>query len=213
LAWISLVIRQGRRIGFLALWVLTSTAGLLTHYFFIFPWFAIVIYLMARPGRLKRLHLLWCIVVTAALLIPWYINLPASMARWRITKDWLKFPPPDYSMLDSLRRMVYMFFAGWDKHLWLGYRLSNSIPVLLFLIIGGLMLWKMRGRVLARGRLLLGLLFFAGCAGPFVFDLVQHTHTIAWSRYAISALPAAYLLAAAGLACLPRRASAVLVSL
>jgi len=106
-----------------------------------------------------------------------------------------------------------MFFAGWDKHLWLGYRWSNSIPVLFFGVIAGLMLWKMRGRVLARGRLLVGLLFLAGCAGPFVFDLVQHTHTIAWSRYAISALPAAYLLAAAGLACLPRRASAVLVSL
>jgi len=70
LAWISLVIRQGRRIGFLAFWVLTSTAGFLTHYFFIFPWFAVVVYLMVRPGRLKRLHLLWCIVVTGALLIP-----------------------------------------------------------------------------------------------------------------------------------------------
>lgn len=212
--WISLVIRQGRGgIGLLALWVLASAGGFLTHYFFVFPWFAIVVYLVARPGRLKRQHLLVCILVMAALLIPWYINLPGSMARWRITKDWLKFPPPDYGLLDALRRMVYMFFAGWDKRLWLGYRWSNIIPVLLFGVIAGLMLWKMRSRVLVHGRLLVALLFLAGCAGPFAFDLVQHTYTIAWPRYAISALPAAYLLAASGLACLPRRTSAVLLAL
>jgi hypothetical protein len=56
--------------------------------------------------------------------------------------------------------------------------------------------------VLSRNRLLLALLFASACAGPLVFDRLQHTYTIAVPRYAIAALPAAYLLAAAGIACL-----------
>ena len=39
----------------------------------------------------------------------------------------------------------------------------------------------------------------------FVFDLVRNTYTVAVPRYAIAALPGAYLLAALGLACLKFR--------
>jgi hypothetical protein len=38
-----------------------------------------------------------------------------------------------------------------------------------------------------------------------VFDLLRHTYTVAVPRYAIAALPSAYLLAALGLACLEFR--------
>jgi hypothetical protein len=212
--WISLVMRQHREgVGIFVLWVLVSAAGFLTHYFFIFPWLAIAAYLVTRPGRLNRLHLLICIFAMAALILPWYINLPESFARWRITKDWLKLVPDGFGRLDALRRMVYMFFAGWDKRLWLGHRWSNITPVLLFGVIVGLMLWKMRSHVLARGRLLLVLIFFAACAGLFAFDLVRHTYTIAFPRYAISALPAAYLLAASGLGCFRGRTSMIILML
>ena len=57
-AWVSLVWRQrGGNIALCAAWVGASAAGFLTHYFFLFPWVAIVIFLVARPGKLARIRL------------------------------------------------------------------------------------------------------------------------------------------------------------
>ena len=54
-AWVSLVWRQrGGDIILCAAWVGASAAGFLTHYFFLFPWVAIVIFLVVRPGQLAR---------------------------------------------------------------------------------------------------------------------------------------------------------------
>ena len=106
-----------------------------------------------------------------------------------------------------------MFFTGHEKRLWLGYRLTNMPPLILFGVIATVMVWKMWGRVLSRGRLLLFLLFVAICAGPFAFDLVQGTYSVAWPRYAIVAWPAAYLLAAVGLTCFRSRTAMVILIL
>lgn len=70
--WISLVMqRRGDGVVLFVLWILISGAGFLTHYFFVFPWLAIVAYLVARPGKLKRLHLAVCVLATALLILPW----------------------------------------------------------------------------------------------------------------------------------------------
>jgi Dolichyl-phosphate-mannose-protein mannosyltransferase len=201
--WVSLVIRQrGGNIGFFALWILTSAAGFLTHYFFVFPWLAIVAYLVIRPGRLNRLHLGLCLLATALLILPWYAKLPESLGNWRITKDWLKWRPTNFSRLGAMRDVVAQFFYGQEKHVWPSHRRWNIPPLMLFGAVAVVMLWRMRMHVLSRNRLLLGLLFASACAGPLIFDRLQHTYTIAVPRYAIAALPAAYLLAAAGIACL-----------
>jgi dolichyl-phosphate-mannose-protein mannosyltransferase len=213
-AWVSLVIQQRRgNVGLLVIWTLVSVAGLLTHYFFVFPWLAVVAYLALKPGRLNRFHLALCFLATAALVFPWYIHLPETFARWRITKGWLNWRPTGFSELDSLSRILSMFFTGHEKRLWLGSRLTNMPPLILFGVIAAAMVWKMRGRVLSRGRLLLFLLFVAVCAGPFAFDLVQGTYSVAWPRYAIAALPAAYLLAAVGLTCFRSRTAMVILIL
>ena len=212
--WVSLVMQQRRGgLGLFILWILTSVAGFLTHYFFLFPWLAIVAYLAFRPGRLNRLHLAICIFATAALLFPWYINIPESFARWRITKGWLNWRPTGFGQLDSLGRMLSMFFTGHEKRLWLGYRSTNMPPLILFGIIAGAMVWRMRSRVLSRGRLLLLLLFVAACAGPYAFDFVQGTYSVAWPRYAIAALPVAYLLAGLGLTCFRSRTAMIILIL
>jgi hypothetical protein len=130
--------------------------------------------------------------------------VPESLAGWRITKDWLKSRPLHFSPLVALRDNVLQFFYGHDRRLWLGRRAWNMPPLLFFAAIAVLMLWRMRARVVARGRLLLGLIFLAGCVGPLVFDRLQHTYTMGFPRYTISILPVAYLLAAAGLSSLPR---------
>jgi uncharacterized membrane protein len=88
--WASLVLQQrGGGIGIYALWIASSATGFLIHYFFVFPWLGIVAYLMIRPEKFTRLHLAACLFLTAMLILPWYVNIPDSLAGWRITKDGL----------------------------------------------------------------------------------------------------------------------------
>ena len=124
--------QRGGGAGLFALWALTSAAGFLTHYFFVFPWLAIVGYLLIRPARLKRHQLALCVLATALLILPWYIRVPESLAGWRITKDWLKSRPLHLSRLVALRDNVLQFFYGHDRRLWLGRRVWNMPPFLLF---------------------------------------------------------------------------------
>lgn len=213
-AWASLVLqRRGGGIAIYAFWIVASAAGFLTHYFFVFPWAAIVAYLLVKPGKMGRLPLLACLLLTAVMIFPWYNKLPESLASWRITKDWLKSRPSDLSYFKATRDIVFQFFSGHERHLWLNRRRSSIIALGLFVAVVGLMLWRMRQRTFARGRLLLWGVFFAACAGPFLFDIMQHTYTISVPRYAIAALPAAYLLAGAALGSLGRRVSVVALCL
>ena len=116
--WASLVLQQrGGSIGFYALWILASGAGFLTHYFFVFPWLAIVAYLLIRPGKLARTALVGCLMLLAILVIPWYTRVPESLASWRITKDWLKWQPRGFDRLTASRELMIQFFSG-DSHLW-----------------------------------------------------------------------------------------------
>jgi hypothetical protein len=101
--------------------------------------------------------------------------------------------------------MVFQFFSGHERHLWASKRKWNLLALILFAGVAVLALWKMRRHALAGGQLLIGILFVAACIGPLVFDLLQHTYTISVPRYAIAALPAAYLLAGTALASLGRR--------
>jgi 4-amino-4-deoxy-L-arabinose transferase-like glycosyltransferase len=213
--WTSLVLYQrGGSIGLYALWIVASTAGFLTHYFFLFPWLAIVAYLLMRRGELARRHLATCVLLTAILILPWYLKLSESLSNWRITQGWLKVRPPGFNRLGAFFELISQFFS-WQPvhHAWIGYRISYISALILFSFVGVLMLWRLRFHLRARRVLLLWLLFAGACAGPLVFDLVQHTYTVAFPRYAIAALPAAYVLAAVGLSCLGRRARLVMLVL
>jgi hypothetical protein len=90
--------------------------------------------------------------------------------------------------------------------------LDFAAPIL-FGFVAVAMVWRLRAHVFSQSRLLLWLLFAATCAGPVLFDLVQHTYTTAVPRYAIAALPGAYLLAAVGLACLGQRTRVIVLIL
>ena len=213
--WASLLLQQrGQGIAIYALWIVASTAGFLTHYFFVFPWLGTVAYLLIRPEKFTRLNLAACLFLIAMLILPWYINIPESLASWRITKDWLKWQPRGFNLLAASRELVVQFFSGrsrpWrqDPH-----GTSNIVALILFGIVGIAMVWRLRIHVFGRQRLLLWLLFATACAGPVLFDLVQHTYTVAVPRYAVAALPGAYLLAAVGLACLDLRIRLIMLIL
>jgi hypothetical protein len=205
--------QRGGGIAICSLWIAASAAGFLTHYYFVFPWLAIVAYLLIRPGKLARLHLVACLFVAAMLILPWYLKLPESLASWRITKDWLKWQPTGFDRLAASRELVVQFFSGRGQQMWWDHRAANFAALILFGIIATAMAWRLRTRMFGGQRLLLWLPFAAACGGPLAFDLVQHTYTVAVPRYAIAALPWAYLLAAAGLACLGRRTRVIFVVL
>jgi hypothetical protein len=213
--WVSLLLQErGEGIATYALWSLASAAGFLTHYFFLFPWLAIVAYLLIRPGKLTRLYLAACVLVTALLVLPWYLRLPESLSSWRVTQGWLKMQPAGFNRLGASFELIAQSFS-WQlfRQPWIGYRVSYISALILFAFVGVVMLWRLRFHICDRGVLLLWLLFAAACAAPVAVDFVEHTYLVAKTRYAIAALPAAYLLAAVGLACMNLRIRMVMLVL
>ncbi len=199
--WLSLHLQaKGGGIGFYLLWIVTSAAGFLTHYFFVFPWLAAVIYLMAQPGNLHRGKLLGCMLLTAVAILPWYYLLPDHLSRWRVTQDWLKWRPAGFHRLRGLTNQFIQFFSTNSPGLWSASRWSSRGAIVCFAAIFVSMLWQLRLTVFSGRRLLIWLWFVAACAAPTAVDLIQHTYVANVPRYAITALPAAYLLAAIGLA-------------
>lgn len=205
--WLSLVLHQrGGSLALHLLWVAASVAGFLTHYFFVFPWLAVVGLLAIRPVNFSRTRLGGCLVLTCVTLLPWYRHLPESLSSWRITKDWLTWQPPHFRWLTATRELVMQFFSS------SGHR-TTIVTLILFAIIGAVLLWQTRVGFLRWPHLFIALPFAAACAGPVVFDLARHTYTVAVPRYAIAALPNAYLLAALGLAWMGVRTRTVMVAL
>ena len=204
--WASIVLhKRGGNVGVYTVWVLASAGGFLTHYFFFFPWLAMVGYLMINPEKLRRVHLLVSLALTGVLILPWYAKLPQSAANWRITQGWLKLYPGHFNRLAGSLDLVTQFFSGHAHELWLGNRASYIAALILFGIVFVLMIRRSRAELFRQDRLFLWLSFAAACLGPLAYDLVQHTYMAAKPRYAIAALPASYLLAAIGFACLRPR--------
>jgi hypothetical protein len=196
--WLSLVWRErGGSILLPTAWVATSATGFLTHYFFVFPWTSLVVFLLLRSGKVPRIRLAACILFTALTIFPWYMRLPESLYAWRIMKDWLKWEPDGFNRLNAACNLVLQNFSGAGHH-----ESSNFVALVVFSIIAVAMALRLRLQMFGRNRLLLWLLFAASCAGPLVFDFVMHTYTAAHERYAIAALPIACLLAGAALASL-----------
>ena len=187
-----------------AVWVLTGVAGLLTHYFFAFVWLACLawLWLRARPSPRWRGAVLAGLTLLAVL--PWYIEVPASLARWRVTGGWLE---GELQWPWALARPFLLAGSLLSGRSYLGgSRWADRVVIGLALV---LVIWLVhRGgarRIFSeRGLLLWGCLASA-CAGPLVFDLLQHTTTTNVPRYVLPALPAAILLAALAISQLPPR--------
>ena len=53
--------------------IASSAAGLLTHYFFLFPWGAMIAFLLITPGQWKRRNLIGALAIVGLILLPWYL--------------------------------------------------------------------------------------------------------------------------------------------
>jgi len=212
LVWLTLRLGSGGVRPTLALlWVGAAAAGLLTHYFFAFLWLACLGWLWLRHPRQLRIRVAGLASLVLLAILPWYLEVPASLARWRITGEWLNgdisFPRAlghPFLLAGSLLSGA-SFLGGWRWANWLVFAL------LLLLTLWGIREGRVR-RLFSGGALLVWGWLGAICVGPLVFDILRHTTTSEVPRYASSGLPAAMLLLALGISQLVPRAHAVAVT-
>jgi hypothetical protein len=197
--------QSGRKLWLYSLgWCAAGAAGFWTHYFFLFPWAAMVAYLALRlPRRTWLAQGARCAGVVG-LVLPWYVHVPESLSNWRVTQDWLTMVPANFNRAESILDQAAQFFSGHGKYLWWDHPTAERLSLAVFALAGIFWLWRERGRAFAGPRLFLWLWFLAAWAGPVVFDWARGTYTVAVPRYTITALPAACLLGAIALVSLPR---------
>jgi uncharacterized membrane protein len=193
-----------------ALWVGVGAAGLLTHYFFAFPWVACVGWLAwAWAGGRRRTAMLTGVIV--ALVAPWFAQVPASLARWRVTGDWLAgvVTWPE-ALLEPVRLSASLLGAKSDLGGWQQGNLA------LVAMLAALVLLLARAgstrTMFTRPLMLLWVCWIAALLGPPVFDLARHTTTSTIGRYFLPGLPAAVLLGAVAISRLPPRLSVAMLA-
>ncbi|MEP6688556.1 MAG: glycosyltransferase family 39 protein [Gemmatimonadales bacterium] len=205
LGWTSLALhRRGARPALLAAWTTLAVCGLLTHYFFLFAWCAFVAWLALFPGRMRRMAVTALAGATVLIVAPWYIQVPASLARWRISGNWLDAPLPWPRGLTRPFELAWSMLAGGS--FWGGSPAVDGALAVAYLILALFLLRAGRlRRVFAPERLLLWGWVAAAVLGPFVFDIVRQTSASLVPRYVLAGFPGAMLLAALGIEQLPGR--------
>lgn len=212
--WLTLrLYRRGFHLPLYFAWIITAAAALLTHYFFSFVLLACLIALFIAPGRLQRGLVPLGAFMMGVWVLPWFIRVPESLARWRVTGTWLNGFPPWRQAVTAPAQLLWSFFSGsgyWAEPTW-----ADHVALALF-AIAAFPLWRRtlgRARFNAAPRRLLYGCLIAACLGPFVFDLLRNTSTLLIPRYALAGMPAAFLLAGYGLSRYPRRGRAALLAL
>ncbi len=207
LIWSSLLLtRRGPHPRLLVLWIASAAAGLLSHYFFAFVWLAALCWLALYPGRLPRLHLAAATMVVGLLILPWYLLLPESLGRWRVTAGWLDYPLTLKQALTAPFLLAWSFLSG--SGIWGGSKWDNQLAALLYALLILLVLRRGVRPLLSERRRLFWLWLFAAVLGVLAFDLLRGTNASLMARYALPGLPAAMLLAGLGISRLPRRTQA-----
>lgn len=186
--------QRGARPGCLLLWSGTAAAGLLTHYFFVFALAAVLVWLLIYPGRVGRLPLAGAVVLAGLSVLPWYVHIPESLTRWRVTAGWLERRLTSEQMLRGTLDLLWSHFAGggeWGGSNRRDWLLSTSLA--LIGLVGVLRGWV--PSLFTRRRQLLWLWLVASPLGLVLFDLLRGTFTVLIPRYALAGLPATVLLA------------------
>jgi uncharacterized membrane protein len=213
LAWLTLrLVRGGVSPVRAAAWTVVAVAGLYTHYFFAFVGLACGLWMLLRPGRLSRLAALGLGAITAIAVAPWYGQVPAALASWRITGTWLNDPLHWPEQATRPFEVAWSLLAGGS--LWGGSPIVDGMLAALYALLA---VWLLRGGKLASlfsiERRLVWLWVMVVVVGPYALDLVRHTGASRVPRYVLGGLPAAMLLVAFAVQPLSSRARTVFVAL
>ena len=95
------------------MWIGAGVAGMLVHYYFVFPFFALAAFLLFRNGADQRWKLVVRTVVVGVLLLPWYLQLPELLSQWRITQNWVEWKPAGYDRLRVAHDLLAQSFSGY----------------------------------------------------------------------------------------------------
>lgn len=190
--------RRGARGGSWLRWSALAALGLLTHYFFVFPLAACLLWLASQWRRVSPRRLGAALAVVALGIAPWYTRIPASLSLWRVTAGWQDgFPEPALALAAPFR-LVSSLLSGY--HLWWGGGVTEWPLALLFTAL--LVMLFLRG---SRRATAIALPWLAACCfGLLVFDFWRGTYCVLVARYALAGLPAVVILAAAAAARAPR---------
>ncbi len=194
-----------------SLWIAAGVAGLLTHYFFLFVWIAVVFWLQFHPGRFPRWLSGAGVLLTVSLILPWYLHVPESLAEWRVTGHWLKIRPSGYHPVTRALLLPWSFLS--TEGVWGGSRSRGLINAGVFALLGVAALRKLSWSIFSSPRSLLWLWLLSPCLGMVAFDLVRGTYVTAVPRYAFAGAPAAFLLVGLALGSLEHRLRAVFIGL
>jgi 4-amino-4-deoxy-L-arabinose transferase-like glycosyltransferase len=202
LAWSTFELaRRGPRLHLFVLWTLSAAAGMLTHYFFVFVLMACFVWLFFDPGKISRVHLAAAFTLVGLLALPWYLQLPETLSRWRITAGWLDYPLTWKQVLTAPAYLAWSFLSGFG--VWGGSKWMDYFAAALYAILGIVIIRQGLSRLIFDNRQLLWLWFFGACLGPLAFDLLRKTNASLVARYALPGLPAGLLLAAMAINWLP----------
>ncbi len=195
----------------LALWLGIGAAGFLTHYFFAFPWAACLIWLWRYPGRARLSTLATATVGTLVLVLPWYLGLPASLRRWRITGDWLAGSLTVPQIVSAPFTLAWDLIAG--RGVWGGIKRADRVAQAVIAVSGITILFAKRRAFFPPRTQLIWLCLAAACLGPLAFDLLLSSTASLQPRYALAGLPAAILAVALTVRAMPPVMNAVAVAL
>ena len=193
---LSMVIRPAKP-WLVGTWSVVNAAALLTHYFTGFVWVACLAWLALRLRRIRWAWIAGGVAVTVLLVLPWYVLLPESLGRWRVTGDWLYSPLGFRPTLVAPFRLAWSFLSG--QGFWASSARSGWLAGLAFAVVAVALAFAFRRRLFSDDRGLVWLWVVAACTGPVAFDLAQGTSTAAIPRYALAGLPGVLVLAAIGL--------------
>lgn len=194
LAWLSARMnRLGGQWYVLLAWSLVAAAGLLTHYFFASVTLACVCWLLRYPGRLERSLVAVAAILMSLLVAPWYLQIPDSLARWRVTKGWLDGTPAWPELIIAPFNLTWGLLSG--RVPGAEAKIMDWVSLALFVVLG-LMALRVRRRVFSSPpAFLLWLWLVSATVGLVAFDLLMDSSTTRLWRYALPALPAVALLA------------------
>ncbi len=195
-------------------WAVTAAAGLLTHYFFVFVWAACAAWLAARGPAPRRRRLAVAAVVTGLLVAWWYVLVPETLGRWRVTAGWLDGPRTP-ALAGAPFQLAWGLLTGDPGPHVTARARPGWLPsgTLAAILVGVVARGQVRALTAGRRRLV-WLWWLAPCAGVALFDVLLGTRaSLVAPRYVLAALPAALLLVALGLARLPGAARAALLAL
>jgi mannosyltransferase len=212
---LALAVLRLRRGGAVLPWVsvavIAGAAALTTHYFLAFVWLACLGWLALHPGRMPRGVLAAAVAGTLLLVTPWYLQIPETLAAWRVSAGWQDYP------LSLSRGVRAPFKLGWSllggHGSWGGAKPLDVLLALGWLCIGAVLLRTRPRGIFGRRTRLAWFWILGSIFGLVAFDLLRGTSVSLVSRYAVLGLPAAMLLAAVAVTRFPPRTAVVLAGL